>query len=63
MRETDRFGLIVSTQVLIDGSFYGCGYTVTEMTEQGKIRLTADYIAARQSISVAGRLSLDMNLE
>mgnify|MGYP000059592956 FL=1 len=39
----DRFGLIVSTQVLIDGFFYGCGYTVTEKTEQGKIRLTADY--------------------
>lgn len=39
----DRFGLIVSTQVLIDGFFYGCGYTITEETEQGEIRLTADY--------------------
>ena len=39
----DQFGLIVSTQVLIDGFFYGCGYTITEETEEGNIRLTADY--------------------
>lgn len=39
----DQFGLIVSTQVLIDGFFYGCGYTITEETEEGTIRLTADY--------------------
>lgn len=39
----DRFGLIVSTQVLIDGFFYGCGYTITEETEDGEIRLTKDF--------------------
>ncbi len=41
--QNDTFGLMVPTQVLIDAFFYGCGYTFTENTEDGKVVLTDEF--------------------
>ena len=43
----DCFGLIISTQVLIDGFFYGCGYTIAQENDNGDIRLTPEYTGVK----------------
>lgn len=45
--EKDSFGLVISTQVLIDGFFYGCGYTFTKNTPDGGVELTDEFTGVK----------------